>query len=733
MADLWLHFDFKDSSGNNYYRDLDLNTAISTVRFKVNNVAYTRTTFISYPDKVLMMYIQADRKGAVNFSLGVTSKLKNKISVTTGGVLTLAGKAPKHVAHRASEPEQVVYDDWKGEGTNFEVQAKIVIEGSGNVENGNDKVIVTDADAVTVYLASATSFKGFDKSPGLEGRNLHVEVESIIKAASRQTFAQIAGRHISDYQQLFKRVSFHIHSKAPGATLPTDERLKKFSTSPDDFSLQTLYYQFGRYLMIAGSRNSAVPTNLQGIWNDKVQPPWGSNYTININTQMNYWLAESSNLSECHYPLISFIKNLSVNGAITAKDLYGIREGWVAHHNSDIRAKTAPAGGMGWKDPVANARFLCWPMAGAWLGTHLWEHYLYNGNFAYLKDTAYPLMKGAALFMKYWLVKDPQSGYWVTNPSTSPENTAKADGREYDISMATTMDMAIIREIFSDFLKAAQLLKADTALTAEIRAIRSALYPYHIGKYGQLQEWYKDWDDPKDKHRHLSHLFGLFPGTQISNVTTPDLAAAAKRSLIFRGDVSTGWSMAWKVNCWARLQDGDRAYEILKDAFTYIDPNARLNMTSGGTYPNLFDAHPPFQIDGNFGATAGMTEMLMQSHEGYISLLPALPFIWRSGSITGIKARGGFQIDIDWENGRLRKSEIYSVLGGTCRIRTLRPVKVLEVQIVNTGLNNMYLNVASVPEFINSTKEKLESIDSSCGYIIEFITEPGKKYTVTPL
>jgi alpha-L-fucosidase 2 len=446
---------------------------------------------------------------------------------------------------------------------------------------------------------------------------------------------------------------------------------------------------------------------------------------------MNYWLAENTNLSECHQPLFNFLKELAVNGAKTAKVNYNISEGWVVHHNTDLWAKTSPPGGYEW-DPRGMPRWSCWPMAGAWLSTHLWEHYLYTGDDTFLKN-AWPLMKGAAQFMLHWLITDPANGYLVTNPSTSPENTMKIKGKEYQVGMATTMDMSIIRELFTAVIKTSTLLKTDEAFRNQLIQAKEKLYPYHIGQYGQLQEWNKDWDDPNDKHRHLSHLFGLYPGSQINPATTPELAAAAKQSLIFRGDVSTGWSMAWKINWWARLQDGNHAYKILSDAFTYIDPTVtRDAMSGGGTYPNLFDAHPPFQIDGNFGATAGFTEMLLQSHNGELALLPALPDAWKNGSIRGIKGRGNFTVAIDWKEGKLSKATIVAVLGGPCRISAPYPIKIMEVASKKaSGSNANRLNTSyGQPPYEKSQQAKLTELQIPERYTIDFVTEKGKTYTI---
>jgi alpha-L-fucosidase 2 len=447
---------------------------------------------------------------------------------------------------------------------------------------------------------------------------------------------------------------------------------------------------------------------------------------------MNYWHAETTNLSECHEPLLDFVGNLAVNGSETAKTNYGIDEGWCAHHNSDIWAKTSPPGGYEW-DPRSQARWACWPMSGAWFSLHLWEHYLFTGDKEYLKNKAWPTMKGAVQFLLAWLTEGPD-GYLVTNPSTSPENVFKIEGKEYQVSMATTMDMAITRELLSACMRTVDILGTDKEFRTKIDSVQKKLYPYHIGQYGQLQEWFKDWDDPGDKHRHLSHLFGLHPGSHITPQSTPELASAAKQSLIHRGDVSTGWSMAWKINWWARLGDGNHAYEILKQGLTYIDPNeARETMGGGGTYPNMFDAHPPFQIDGNFGATAGITEMLVQSHNGEIHLLPALPDEWKSGSISGVRARGAFEVELNWRDGKLAGASIVSLLGGNCRIRSAVPIKVVEtVSHDARGKNpNVLLMQSDSPEFKNKARA-LASLSVEKGYVVDFDTEKGKHYTIVP-
>lgn len=734
LGDLWLSFNFKDSIAEKYYRDLDLNNAIATVRYTKDGVEYTFETFTSFPAKAMVVRITANKKNALSFAAGLTSKLHFSTASTGGNMLVLKGKAPKFVANRPYEPKQVEYDtDEKGEGMNFEIQVKVQTEG-GTVNAAGDQLNVSNATSVTIYLTEATSFNGFNKSPGLQGKNPTIEAMANMGKVSSIPYDLLKKAHIADYQALFNRVRLDLGQDAEALKLPTDQRLKEFNKRGGDNPLVSLYYQFGRYLMIAASRPGSRPTNLQGIWNDHVQPPWGSNYTTNINTEMNYWLAENTNLSECHQPLFAFMKELAVNGAVTAKVNYNIDEGWVVHHNSDLWAKTSPPGGWDW-DEKGMPRWSCWPMAGVWFSTHLWEHYLFTGDLKFLREQAYPLMKGAAQFQLHWLIKDPVSGYLVTNPSTSPENTLKKDGKEYQVSMASTMDMSLIRELFTALIAAEDLLQIDAGFKAKLVKAKEQLYPFHIGQYGQLQEWFKDWDQPADKHRHLSHLFGLYPGSQITVQRTPELAAAAKQSLIHRGDVSTGWSMAWKVNWWARLQDAEHAYKILSDAFTYINPReVRETMGGGGTYPNLFDAHPPFQIDGNFGATAGITEMLLQSHDGRISLLPALPVNWPVGSVKGIKARGNFTISMQWKEQQLTRATIYSGSGGNCRIRTTIPVKVVEVsgKLANGSNSNKLAITYGVPPYEVVNRSAITPLPQTTEYIIDFPTVKGKTYTIVP-
>lgn len=732
MGDLYIIMEHSDTMPASFKRSLDIGKAINTLSYTIDGKSFTRESFISYPDKVLAISLKGDARKSISFRAELKSSLRYSVEKVTDNTIALKGKAPYHVAHRDNDPAgQVVYSDEDGKGTNFEIRLRVINKG-GKVEFLENSLVVENADNVTILVAGATSYSGFNKMPGLRWKDPSVEASSLIEAAASKKYEDLKKAHEDDFGSLFNRVSLDLGNDPEALTLPTDERLLRLNTGKPDPGLQVLYFQYGRYLLISGSRDQDLPVNLQGIWNYHIQPPWGSNYTTNINTEMNYWLAENTNLSECHMPLLDFIESLAVNGSSTAETCFGL-EGWCCFHNSDIWAKTSPPGGGDW-DRRAAARWSCWPMAGAWLCQDLFRHYEYSGDEKFLRERAWPVMKGAAEFLLGWLVEGPD-GYLVTNPSTSPENVFKIEGKTYEVSMATTMDIAITRDLFSNCIKTLDILDSEPQFKERLQKAFNKLYPYNIGKYGQLQEWFNDVDDPKDNHRHISHLFGLYPGTEITPFRTPELSSAAVQTLIHRGDISTGWSMAWKINWWSRLGDGDHAHKILKAGLTYIGPK-KPEYKGGGTYPNLFDGHPPFQIDGNYGGTAGIAEMLLQSHDGSISLLPALPAEWASGRVKGLKAKGNFTIDMQWENGALSEAIVFSALGGNCRIRTGLPVKVKDVQFTEaSGPNpNPFYITPPEPPFINNSSEPLKYLpEKKKAFEIDFMTEKGKTYTITKL